>query len=66
MNYLDCQACGAYVSGCNCICGWKQTEEQTEELVEVPIALLKQIIDNWKDSTYYCEAIEYLEEYLGA
>ena len=68
MQYLYCQAdgCGSYVDGMSCHCGWKQPEEYecSEGYVEVPVELIKKIVDNWQDSTYYCEGISELKQYL--
>lgn len=67
MDYILCQVCSNYVDGLDCPCGWKQPkkDESEQHMTEVPTELLMQIIENWKDSTYYCEAIEYLQEYVG-
>lgn len=68
MKYLYCQAdgCGTYVDGMNCSCGWKQAEECecSEGFTEIPTELLKRVVENWQDSTYYCEAIAELKGYL--
>ena len=67
MDYILCQVCSNYVDGLDCPCGWKQPkpDESEEGMTEVPTALLMQIIENWKDSDYYCEGIEYLQEFIG-